>query len=70
MQFNFQSARTAPTCSDVVEDPHHAFIHTIVHPHRRSSPPRWHGRMAFAPLEVVTTTEDLAALTREIGGDR
>jgi len=26
--------------------------------------------MAFAPLEVVTTTEDLAALTREIGGDK
>jgi ABC-type Zn uptake system ZnuABC Zn-binding protein ZnuA len=26
--------------------------------------------MALAPLEVVATTEDLAALTREIGGDR
>jgi len=26
--------------------------------------------MAFAPLEVVATTEDLAALTREIGGDK
>ena len=25
---------------------------------------------AFAPLKVVATTEDLAALTREIGGDR
>src|SRR3990170_846154 len=25
---------------------------------------------AFAPLKVVTTTEDLASLAREIGGDK
>ena len=38
--------------------------------HRRTRRPGGHRRRPRAALNVVTTTEDLAALTREVGGDR